>query len=390
MKKVAILGSTGSIGINALWVMEKFQQHFQVVGLAANKDVDLIEKQVRKFNPKIVCLADEERADELAQRLKDHSCEVVGGQAGLIKVACQPEVDLVICAIVGAAGLIPLLEAIKAKKQIGLANKEALVMAGKIVMELAKQNGVKILPLDSEHNAIFQCLEGKAPNTVKRLILTASGGPFRQREDLETITLEETLKHPTWQMGKKITVDSATLMNKGLEVIEAHYLFDVPVANITVVIHPQSIIHSMVEFIDGSILAQMSVTDMRIPIAYALSYPERLEEVLSCLNLTQIGTLSFQEPDLVKFPCLAYGYEAMAKGGTLPAVLNAANEIAVQQFLNKEIKFTDIPKIIRKVMDTHQIIESPTLDEILMADTWARVESSGAEKEERWGKGESL
>ncbi|MDI6735983.1 MAG: 1-deoxy-D-xylulose-5-phosphate reductoisomerase [bacterium] len=372
VKKVAILGSTGSIGTNALWVISKFQQHFEVVGLTADKNVDLLEKQVRQFNPKIVCLADEEKTGILAERLKGYPGEVVGGQAGLIKVACQADVDLVICAIVGSAGLIPLLEAIKAKKQIGLANKEALVMAGRIVMELARQNGVKILPLDSEHNAIFQCLEGKAPGTVKKIILTGSGGPFRQRMDLETITLEETLKHPTWQMGKKITVDSATLMNKGLEVIEAHYLFDIPVSDITVVIHPQSIIHSMVEFVDGSILAQMSVTDMRIPIAYALSYPERLAGVLSGLNLTQIGMLSFQEPDLDKFPCLSYSYEAVTKGGTGPAVLNAANEIAVQQFLNKEIKFTDIPKIIKKVMGTHKIIESPTLDEILMADTWAR------------------
>ncbi len=373
MKKVAILGSTGSIGVNALWVISKFRQHFEVVSLAADKNVDLLEKQVREFNPKIVCLADEEKAGVLAERLKGcYSGEVVAGQAGLIKVVCHADVDLVICAMVGSAGLMPLLEAIKAKKQIGLANKEALVMAGRIVMELARQNGVRILPLDSEHNAIFQCLEGKAHNSVKRIILTASGGPFRQRMDLETITMEETLKHPIWQMGKKITIDSATLMNKGLEVIEAHYLFDVPVANISVVIHPQSIIHSMVEFVDGSILAQMSVTDMRIPIAYALSYPERLKDVLASLNLTQIGTFSFEEPNLDRFPCLAYGYEAVTKGGTGPAVLNAANEIAVQQFLNKEIKFTDIPKIIKKVMGTHKIIENPTLDEILKADTWAR------------------
>jgi 1-deoxy-D-xylulose-5-phosphate reductoisomerase len=374
-KRIAILGSTGSIGINTLWVINKFKQHFEVVGLAANKNVNLLKEQVQKFNPKVVCLADEEKANELAWKLKDHPCEVVSGQAGLIKVSCLKEVDLVVCAIVGAVGLIPLIEAIKAKKQIGLANKEALVMAGNVIMSLAKENKVKILPLDSEHNAIFQCLEGKKHNTIKKIILTGSGGPFRQREDLENITLEETLKHPTWQMGEKITVDSATLMNKGLEVIEAHYLFDTPIANIKVVIHPQSIIHSLVEFIDGSILAQMSVTDMRIPIAYALSYPERLEGVLSFLDLTQIRQFTFEEPDLTKFPCLAYGYEAGRKGGTLPAVLNASNEIAVKRFLNQEIKFIDIHRIIKKVMDNHKIIDNPTLDEILSADNWARKEA---------------
>jgi len=375
VKKIAILGSTGSIGINALWVIDKFHEYFEVSGLAANKNVDLLERQVRKFNPKIVCLANEEKANELAKKLKNQPCEVVGGESGLIKVACQKEVDLVICAVVGAIGLIPLLEAIKAKKQIGLANKEALVMAGKIVMNLATENGVRILPLDSEHNAIFQCLEGKNQNTIKKIILTGSGGPFRKREDLESITPRETLKHPTWQMGEKITVDSATLMNKGLEVIEAHYLFGLPVEKIRVVIHPQSIIHSLVEFLDGSILAQMSVTDMRIPIAYSLSYPERFENILSSLDLVQIKQLTFEEPDLEKFPCLAYGYEAGKKGGTLPTVLNAANEVVVKRFLNKEIKFTDIHKIIKKVMDKHQIIDNPTLEEILAADNWARKEA---------------
>lgn len=379
MKKIAILGSTGSIGINTLWVVDKFQPHFEIVGLAANKNVDLLEKQVRKFNPKVVCLSNEEKAQELDKRLKDQSCEVVSGQAGLIKVACQKEVELVICAMVGASGLIPLIEAIKAKKQIGLANKEALVMAGKIIMNLAHENGVKILPLDSEHNAIFQCLEGKEINTIKKIILTGSGGPFRQKEDLENITTTEALKHPTWQMGEKITVDSATLMNKGLEVIEAHYLFGIPVSNITVVIHPQSIIHSLVEFIDGSILAQMSVTNMRIPIAYALSYPERLQNVWSSLELTQIQQLTFEEPNLDKFPCLQYAYEAGNKGGTLPTVLNGANEIAVKRFLNKEIKFTDIPRIIKKVMNKYQIIDNPSLDEILMADAWAREEAKSGD-----------
>jgi 1-deoxy-D-xylulose-5-phosphate reductoisomerase len=374
-KRIAILGSTGSIGINALWVINKFKQHFEVVGLAANKNVDLLRDQVQKFNPEVACLFDEEKAEELAWKLKEHPCEVVSGQAGLIKVACLKKADLVICAIVGSVGLIPLIEAIKAKKQIGLANKEALVMAGNIIMELARKNKVKILPLDSEHNAIFQCLEGKDYNTIKRIILTGSGGPFRERENLDNITKEETLKHPTWQMGEKITIDSATLMNKGLEVIEAHYLFNVAVSNIKVVIHPQSIIHSLVEFVDGSILAQMSVTDMRIPIAYALSYPERLEGVLSFLDLTQIKQFTFEEPDLDKFPCLAYGYEAGRKGGTLPAVLNASNEIAVKRFLNQEIKFTDIHRIIKKVMDRHKIIDNPTLDEILSADSWAREEA---------------
>jgi len=386
VKRIAILGSTGSIGINTLWVIEKFSQHFEVVSLAANKNVDLLEKQVRKFNPKIVCLFNEEKAEELAKKLKNHSCKVVSGQAGLIEVTCIKEVDLVICAIVGAIGLIPLIEGIKAKKQIGLANKEALVMAGNIVMTLARENGVEILPLDSEHNAIFQCLEGKPANTIKRILLTGSGGPFRQREDLESVTPEETLKHPTWQMGKKITVDSATLMNKGLEVIEAHYLFDVSVSNIKVLIHPQSIIHSMVEFVNGSILAQMSLTDMRIPIAYALSYPQKLEGVLSSLDLTQIKQLTFEEPNLAKFPCLAYGYEAGRKGGTLPAVLNAANEVAVKRFLNKEIKFTDIPKIVKRVMDRHQIIENPPLDKILAADVWAREQAKTNDNSRRCNK----
>ncbi|MEW6620512.1 MAG: 1-deoxy-D-xylulose-5-phosphate reductoisomerase [bacterium] len=376
MKKIAILGSTGSIGISALWVIDKFKQYFEVVGLAANKNVDLLEKEVREFNPKIVCLSDEDGANKLVQRLKNHPCKIVSGQMGLIEIACLKEADLVICAIVGSAGLIPLIEAIKAKKQICLANKESLVMAGKIVMEIAHKNGVKILPVDSEHNAIFQCLEGKLTNTIKRLILTGSGGPFRERAHLENITPEETLKHPTWQMGKKITVDSATLMNKGLEVIEAHYLFGVPMLNIKVVIHPQSIIHSLVEFVDGSILGQMSITDMKIPIAYALSYPERLKEVLPSLNLTQIKSLTFEEPDFDRFPCLSYGYEAGERGGTLPAVLNGANEVAVHRFLNKEIMFMDIPDIIKKVMTKHQVIENPTIDEILSADAWARKEAS--------------
>ncbi|MEW6606677.1 MAG: 1-deoxy-D-xylulose-5-phosphate reductoisomerase [bacterium] len=376
MKKIAILGSTGSIGTSALWVIDKFKQYFEVVGLAANKNVDLLEKQVREFNPKIVCLSDEDGANELVQRLKNHPCKIVSGQMGLIEIACLKEADLVICAIVGSAGLIPLIEAIKTKKQICLANKESLVMAGKIVMEIAQKNGVKILPVDSEHNAIFQCLEGKLPNTIKRLILTGSGGPFRERAHLGNITPEETLKHPTWQMGEKITVDSATLMNKGLEVIEAHYLFGVPMLNIKVVIHPQSIIHSLVEFVDGSILGQMSITDMKIPIAYALSYPERLKEVLPSLNLTQIKSLTFEEPDFERFPCLSYGYEAGERGGTLPAVLNGANEVAVHRFLNKEIMFIDIPDIIKKVMTKHQVIENPTIDEILAADAWARKEAS--------------
>lgn len=373
-KQISILGSTGSIGINTLDVIEKFHERFKVYGLSANKNIDLLEKQILKFSPQIVAVMDKEKACILKKKLKNHPVEIYSGQQGLIKVSTASKIDLVVSAIVGSAGLIPTLEAIKNGKTIALANKETLVMAGEIIIRLAKENNVNLMPIDSEHNAIFQCLEGKATSKVSRIILTASGGPFLDRKDLEDITPQQALLHPRWRMGNKISVDSATLMNKGLEIIEAHYLFGLSQERISVIIHPQSIIHSLVEFIDGSVIAQMSEPDMKLPISYAIAYPERLPNILPSLDLASITKLTFQEPDFERFPCLKYGYEAIEKGGTLPAVLNGANEAAVEEFLKGRIKFLDIPRIIRVVMDKHQIIASPDLNQILEADKWAREE----------------
>jgi len=349
MKKISILGSTGSIGVNTLDVISRYPDKFQVVGLAGGGNEKLLLKQIRKFKPKIAALFNKEGGDRLREKLKNKNVSIVSGIDGIIEVATVPDADMVISAIVGAAGLIPTLSAIKANKDIALANKETLVMAGEIIMKEIDGKG-RIIPVDSEHSAIFQSLVGEKKKNIKKIILTASGGPFRNYSaaQFKNIRPEDALKHPNWLMGKKITIDSATLMNKGFEVIEAKWLFGVSDKDIEVLIHPQSIIHSLVEFIDGSVIAQLGIPDMRIPISYALNYPDRLEIALPSLNLAKIKNLSFEKPDTEKFPCLALAFEALKKGGTMPAVLNAANEIAVNSFLNREISFNEIPLVIEK------------------------------------------
>lgn len=384
-KKLSILGSTGSIGVSTLQIVERFPEFFEVVGLAAGQNRILLEEQIEKFRPKVVSLSDNDAAEEL--RKKSPGLEALSGTEGLIRVATFPEVDMVVSALVGAVGLIPTVSAIRAGKDIALANKETLVMAGDIVMKEADERGIKILPVDSEHSAIFQCLQGHRHEDIKRLILTASGGPFVNLPSsmLKKVTPEDALKHPNWKMGSKITIDSATLMNKGLEVIEAHYLFGIDIDRIQILLHPQSVIHSAVEFRDGSVIAQMSIPDMKGPISYALSYPERLESDLPSLDLAAVGNLTFMEPDYEKFPCLVLAYTAIREGGTMPAVLSASNEVAVESFLEKKVEFMDIPVIIKETMDAHKIAGAyhdvgawhakPLLDEILSADRWARDEA---------------
>lgn len=376
-KRIVILGSTGSIGMRTLEVIAAFPDRFEVVGLTGKGEIDTLERQIGKYHPKIVALL--EGDDELKKRVKDKEVKILWGEEGLVEVAKYKEADLVVSAIVGASSLIPTLEAIRAGKTIALASKEAMVMAGKLLREEANRARVDILPIDSEPNAIFQCLKGEGRREVKRLILTASGGPFynRDRGDLASVTPEETLNHPVWKMGKKITVDSATMMNKGLEVIEASNFFDIDISRIEVVIHPQAKIHSLVEFVDGSIMALLGITDMRIPIQYTLTYPERLPNQLPALDLVKSSPLIFQAPDRDKFPCLRYAYEAGKIGGTMPTVLNAANEVAVEAFLERKIKFLDISEVSRKVMDEHHPLSEPALDDILKADTWARDKARG-------------
>jgi len=371
MKRIAILGSTGSIGQSALDVVARHSDRFKVVGLTAHANVELLLKQAEEFGPGAVAVTNGGVAAELKRKL---DIPVHEGQDGICEVASHKDADFVLSAIVGSAGLLPTLAAVRAGKTIGLANKETLVAAGDIVMDEARKSGAKILPVDSEHSAIFQCLEGQDRKSLRKVILTASGGPFvgKSAEELRDVTPADALDHPSWSMGKKITVDSATLMNKGLEVIEAHHLFGVSPENIEVLIHPQSIIHSIVEFTDGSCIAQLSVPDMRGAIAYALSYPERLEDVIEALDLPSLGQLTFQKPDIESFPCLAYAYGALQAGGTMPAVLNAANEIAVEGFLAGRIGFNDIPAIIKKVMDSHEKIAISGIETVLKADAWAR------------------
>lgn len=374
MKYLAILGSTGSIGVNTLDIVRQFPEQFKVISLSAGLNIDLLKTQILQFQPKIVSVLSREVAGELQKGLSGVDVEVVYGIEGLIRVATHPEVTLVVSAIVGAVGLIPTLSAIKTGKSVALANKEPLVMAGKIVMEEAGKSGAQILPIDSEHSAIFQSLIGHRKKDIRRLILTASGGPFLNLplSKLHQVSVKEALNHPHWEMGKKITIDSASLMNKGLEVIEAHWLFDIPVEKIIVRIHPQSIIHSMVEYVDGSIIGQMGIADMRIPISYALSFPERMNLNLDPLDLSKVGPLTFSVPDPEKFPCLRLAYQSMEVGETLPAVLNAANEVAVNGFLEGSIRFTDIPLLIQRVMEEHEIRTVHTIEDILRADQWAR------------------
>ncbi|MBF0472185.1 MAG: 1-deoxy-D-xylulose-5-phosphate reductoisomerase [Nitrospirae bacterium] len=378
MKKVTILGSTGSIGRSALKVIGANRDKFSVVGLTANTATDLLKRQIIDFKPKLVAMADSGCAKNLREwvstTLNGTAPEVLSGSEGVCETASSDEAHMVISSIVGASGLKPTLAAIKAGKDIGLANKETLVMAGDIVKKEALKAGVKILPVDSEHNAIFQCLEGRALNEVYRIILTASGGPFLgfTWEQLKNVTVKDALKHPNWSMGSKITVDSATLMNKGLEVIEAYHLFGFTSDKIEVLIHPQSIIHPMVEFIDGEMLAQLSVPDMKGPIAHALAFPFRVKGVLKRCSLADIGALTFIKPDTTTFPCLRYAYDALDAGGTMPVVLNAANEELVGLFLKEYIKFNDIPVIIDYIMQRHNTMKADSLEEIFFADNWAR------------------
>lgn len=372
MKRLAILGSTGSIGQSTLEVVSQNSENFRVVALAAGRNLELLEKQIKTFCPEVVAVADKETAYALSKRV--NKLEILSGIEGINYTASYEKSDFVISAIVGSAGLIPTLSAIKAGKTIGLANKEALVMAGDIVMSEAKKNNVKIIPVDSEHSAVFQCMEGRKKSDIKRIILTASGGPFinKTKDELKNIKAEDALRHPNWSMGKKITIDSATLMNKGLEVMEACWLFDMPPEKIDVLIHQQSIVHSMVEFKDRSFLAQMSMPDMRGPISFALSYPDRLDNPIPQLELDKIGILTFKKPDYDNFQCLSLAYDAIKAGGTMPSVLNASNEMAVHAFLNNKIGFNEIPFIIKKTIDSHVVKSATSLDDVLEADRWAR------------------
>lgn len=378
MKKISILGSTGSIGCSALDVIERNPERFQVEALSAGDNIKLLRKQIAKFHPKVVAVSTKDKAFQLSESLAvKNKVKVFYGEEGLKEVASFPSSDIVISSISGSAGLVPTLAAIDAGKDVALANKETMVMAGAIVTGRAVKKRVKILPVDSEHSAIFQCMQGNKRENLRRIILTASGGPFLNftRNQMKAATLQQTLRHPRWRMGKKITIDSASLMNKGLEVIEAKWLFDIDIAHIDVFVHPQSIVHSMVEFIDGAFLAQMGIPDMKIPITYALTYPERIVNNLKALNFAHLESLEFYKPDTKKFPCLGLAYRAALSGGTAPAVLNAADEIAVAAFMQKKIKFTDLPKIIEKVLDVHKITLNPSLEEILQSDLWARTET---------------
>ena len=374
MKNLAILGSTGSIGQSALAVVDAHPGRLRVAALAAGDNAALLAEQVARYCPAVVGMATAEGADRLRQACGANAPTIVGGAEGLVAVATHPPVDIVICASAGTAGLEAVLAAIDAGKTVALANKEVLVMAGALVTEAARRKGVAILPVDSEHNAIHQCLHGRDRREIRRLILTASGGPFRElpADALEKVDADAALRHPTWRMGRKITIDSATLMNKGLEVIEAHWLFGVSADQIDVVIHPQSIVHSMVELTDGSVIAQLGVTDMRLPIQYACSYPERWEAALPPLDLTRAGRLEFHAPARDRFPCLDLAYRALRTGGTLPVVLNAANEVAVDAFLDGKLGFTAIPRVIEKAIGAHDVENVTTLEIVRRVDAWAR------------------
>ena len=370
MKKISLLGSTGSIGTQTLEVIEEYSDRLSVVALAAGKNVGLMEEQVRKYRPALAVMWSEEAAKELKVRIADTDTKVSSGMDGLIEAATVSEADIVLTAVVGMIGIRPTIAAIEAGKDIALANKETLVCAGHIIMPLAAEKGVKILPVDSEHSAIFQSLNGERNNKISKILLTASGGPFRgmTREQLKGKTVEDALKHPNWSMGKKITVDSATLVNKGLEVMEAGWLFNVPVSDIEVVVHPQSILHSAVEFEDGAVIGQMGLPDMKLPIQYALFYPDRLPMHGKKLSLFDVGSMTFEKPDPDVFEGLKLALRAANEGGSMPTVFNAANELAVARFLDGKIGFTDIYEIIKKAMNAHRTIQSPNLEEILDAE----------------------
>lgn len=378
MKRIAILGSTGSIGKSALDVIEHFPKEFQVIALSTNSNIGLLRGQIKKFHPALVCVNDNAAALKLRSGLSP-VVKILSGQDGLREIVQDKRIDIVLLAISGSAALEPLLASIEAGRDVALANKEALVMAGSIIMGKVVKKKIKIMPIDSEQSAIWQCLEGEYKNKLKKIYLTASGGPFRKTslQGLRKVSKDEVLSHPCWKMGKKISVDSATLMNKGLELIEAMYLFDAVPRQINILVHPEAIIHSMVEFSDGVVKAQLSVTDMRIPIQYALSYPKRLLNCAKAIDFLKLGSLNFEKPDFKKFPCLELAYYAAENQGTLPCVLNAANEVSVDEFLKNRLRFIDIAKIIEKVLRKHSNITQPGFNDIKQADAWARQEADG-------------
>jgi len=372
-KKVVILGSTGSIGESAIKVANDLSDRIEIIGIAAHKSAEKLLSQLNSTGARNVCLTQDEAAKSMRSKLPKN-INFFSGEDGLVELATLKEADIVLISIVGVAGLRPALAALEAGKDLAVASKEILVMAGEVVMEAAAKNGVNVLPVDSEHNAIFQCLEGKESNEVSRLILTASGGPFRQssKEKIQKVTPKQALKHPTWEMGPKITIDSATLFNKGLEMIEAKWLFNIDMDRVDVIVHPQSVIHSMVEFIDGSVLAQLSVTDMCFPIQYAITWPDRVPNTLKPLNFSQIGALEFETPRTKDFPALELARRAGSVGGSLPAVMNAANEVAVDLFLREKISFPEIWQHVAFVMDAHKVVSNPSINELIDADSWAR------------------
>ncbi|MDD5662316.1 MAG: 1-deoxy-D-xylulose-5-phosphate reductoisomerase [Candidatus Omnitrophica bacterium] len=376
MKNIAILGASGSIGQNTLSVIRNYPDKFKVVALSVNSDIGRLSSQIREFRPLAVCVNDRDRALALSGKIKS-GVKIFSGRQGLEELVRDKRIDQVVFAISGASALAPLVSAIESGKDVALANKEALVMAGPIILRLARKNKVRLMPIDSEQSAIWQCLEGEDRGALKKIYLTASGGPLRKlnKRELKNIRLKQVLKHPRWKMGRKITVDSATLMNKGLELLEAMFLFGLEASQVKVLVHPEALIHSMVEFVDGVLIAQLSTTDMRIPIQYALSYPQRLKNALPEIDFYKLGALHFEKPDLKKFPCLGLAYAAARRLGTFPCVLNAANEVAVAEFLKEKLEFRHIPEVSAKVMRLHTNKLNPALSDILQADTWARQEA---------------
>jgi 1-deoxy-D-xylulose-5-phosphate reductoisomerase len=377
IQKIIILGSTGSIGKQTLQVIDDFQERFEIIGLSCRNNIDLLEKQIRKYRPLLVSVLDEKKALELKNRIRDENTTIISGEDSLKELSAHPDADLIVVALVGFSGLLPTMTALQEGKKIALANKEVLVTGGEIVMKEAKSRQISIIPIDSEHSAIFQCLRAGNAKEVHKIILTASGGPFRKwsKEDLARVKPEQALKHPNWEMGAKITIDSATLMNKGFEVMEARWLFGLDLEQIEVVVHPESIVHSMVEFIDGSIIAQLGVPNMHLPIQYALSCPERWKSSIPYFNTADSFRLNFYPPDLDQFPCLSLAYSAAKTGGTMPTALNAANEVAVEKFLHGEISFLHISALLEDIMNKHQVILNPTLENIVSVDRWAREKS---------------
>lgn len=377
MKKLSILGSTGSIGVSTLEVVAAHRDKFEVVALTGGTNLALLSQQIKEYSPRVAAVISEESAEILRKMVRGSRTEILHGVPGMIAAATVAEATMVVAAIVGAAGLVPTVAAIKAGKDVALANKETLVTAGRLIMDLVREKGVNLYPVDSEHSAVFQSLQGHRCDDVKRIILTASGGPFCRYplEKLADVSIDDALNHPNWSMGRKITIDSATMMNKGLEVLEASWLFGLPVDRISVVIHPQSIIHSMVEYVDGCVMAQMGVPDMKAPIAYALTYPERVVSGVRGLDLASIGSLTFFDPDFGRFPALKLAYRAVGDGESMPAVMNAANEVAVDAFLSGRVRFMDIAYIIEKTMDAHQPRDLGTIEDVLQADRWGRAKA---------------